>query len=308
MVEKRLRLVEEIRVTKRRIRDTTSKRVTLRRAEAVVERLDPGRQGRRLARPTCPAPGWAGHDPAHRGLQMASTVIGTFDDQKIARKVIDELAKAGLQRRDIEILEGEGDELLDVIVGRGFAKADARIYVKAVSQGKTLLATRVPEEKIDRAVEIIERFEGQSEEQGSGQGSSEAAARRGRGGAGDQQEQGRPRRGARHHRGERAAAIEETVTLREEQVEVERKPADRKLKAEEADAAFEERTIEMTETGEELEVGKEARVVEEVTLEAGRGAQGDGARHRPPLRGRGGADRRGLEEGPLTAALVFRRG
>ena len=44
MVEKRLRLVEEIRVTKRRIRDTTSKRVTLRRAEAVVERLDPGRQ------------------------------------------------------------------------------------------------------------------------------------------------------------------------------------------------------------------------------------------------------------------------
>jgi uncharacterized protein (TIGR02271 family) len=196
---------------------------------------------------------------------MASTVIGTFDDQKIARKVIDELAKAGLQRRDIEILEGEGDELLDVIVERGFSKADARSYAKAVSQGKTLLATRVPEEKIDRAVEIIERFEGQSEEQGSGRGGSEQRLV-------EAEEELAISKNKVARGGVRVTTevserpVEETVTLREEQVEVERKPADRKLKSEEADAAFEERTIEMTETGEELEVGKEARVVEEVTL------------------------------------------
>ena len=60
--------------------------------------------------------------------------------------------------------------------------------------------------------------------------------------------------------------VEETVTLREEQVEVERQPADRKLKPEEAEAAFQEKTVEMLGTSEELEVSKEARVVGEIAL------------------------------------------
>ena len=60
--------------------------------------------------------------------------------------------------------------------------------------------------------------------------------------------------------------VEETVTLREEEVEVERRPADRKLKPEEAEAAFQDKTVEMLGTSEELEVSKEARVVGEVSL------------------------------------------
>jgi stress response protein YsnF len=60
--------------------------------------------------------------------------------------------------------------------------------------------------------------------------------------------------------------VEETVRLREERVEAERRPDDRKLSPEEADAAFAERTVEMMGTGEEAEVGRTARVVEEVTL------------------------------------------
>ena len=60
--------------------------------------------------------------------------------------------------------------------------------------------------------------------------------------------------------------VEETVTLREEQVEVEHQPADRKLKPEEAEAAFQEKTVEMLGTSEELEVSKEARVIGEVAL------------------------------------------
>ena len=59
---------------------------------------------------------------------------------------------------------------------------------------------------------------------------------------------------------------EQTVTLREEAVEVERRPSDRKLKAEEAEAAFQEKTVEMLGTSEEAEVSKEARVVGEVSL------------------------------------------
>jgi uncharacterized protein (TIGR02271 family) len=59
--------------------------------------------------------------------------------------------------------------------------------------------------------------------------------------------------------------VEETVNLREERINVERRPVDRP--ASEADfAAFREVTIELTEISEEAIVQKEARVVEEVEL------------------------------------------
>ncbi len=60
--------------------------------------------------------------------------------------------------------------------------------------------------------------------------------------------------------------VKETVRLREEHVEAERRPADRTLSAKEAEAAFEEKTVEMMGTSEEAEVSKTARVVGEVAL------------------------------------------
>ena len=57
--------------------------------------------------------------------------------------------------------------------------------------------------------------------------------------------------------------VEEQVNLREERVSVERRPVDRPI----GDAAaFQERTIEATETSEQAVVAKEARVVEEVVV------------------------------------------
>lgn len=59
--------------------------------------------------------------------------------------------------------------------------------------------------------------------------------------------------------------VQEQVKLREEHVQVERRPVDRPLT--EADqAAFKDRSIEATETAEEAVIGKEARVREEVVL------------------------------------------
>jgi stress response protein YsnF len=60
--------------------------------------------------------------------------------------------------------------------------------------------------------------------------------------------------------------VEEEVRLRGERVDVERRPVDRPLAKGEVDRAFEERTVSMTEKGEEAVVGKRARVVEEVVL------------------------------------------
>src|SRR5215217_4897484 len=58
--------------------------------------------------------------------------------------------------------------------------------------------------------------------------------------------------------------VEEQVELRQEHVTIERQPVDRELRA--GDAAFQERTIEATERGEEAVVDKQARVVEEIGI------------------------------------------
>jgi uncharacterized protein (TIGR02271 family) len=58
--------------------------------------------------------------------------------------------------------------------------------------------------------------------------------------------------------------VEEQVTLREERVAVERRPVDRALG--DAEQAFQERTIEAEERGEEAVVSKQARITEEVVV------------------------------------------
>ncbi len=58
--------------------------------------------------------------------------------------------------------------------------------------------------------------------------------------------------------------VEETVRLREEHARVERRPVDRPLQA--GDEAFQERSIEVSETTEEPVVSKRSRVTEEVRV------------------------------------------
>jgi hypothetical protein len=60
--------------------------------------------------------------------------------------------------------------------------------------------------------------------------------------------------------------VEKPVTLREEEVEVERRGEDRRLSPGEADRAFQEETVEVTATSERPVVSKEARVTGEVAL------------------------------------------
>ena len=63
--------------------------------------------------------------------------------------------------------------------------------------------------------------------------------------------------------------VEQTVTLREEHVQVERRPVDEPVRSEDLEKGglLEERTIEMRETGEEPVIGKEARIREEVVMQ-----------------------------------------
>lgn len=60
--------------------------------------------------------------------------------------------------------------------------------------------------------------------------------------------------------------VEEQVRLREERVELERRPVNEPLRGADAEGAFEERSIELTERAEEAVVSKEAFVREEIGI------------------------------------------
>jgi uncharacterized protein (TIGR02271 family) len=193
---------------------------------------------------------------------MATTVIGTIGDAKNVQKLVNELVKAGFKQQDIELLEGSEQEILATIVERGFAEDDARGYAKAARGGKTLVAARAPEDEVDTAVEIIERYESAGAEGAQQQGETvqeveeELAVGKRKVATG----------GVRVTTSVSETPVEESVTLREERVEAERKPVRRTLSTEEAEAAFEEKTVEMLGTSEEAQVSKQARVTGEVAL------------------------------------------
>src|SRR5918995_915114 len=97
-------------------------------------------------------------------MPAAVTVIGTIESPKAAQKLIDELVEAGFKDRDVEILEGDEDELVAEIVGRGFDKEDARGYAEAAGRGKTVVAARASEEAEAAFAEKTVEMLGTSEE------------------------------------------------------------------------------------------------------------------------------------------------
>src|SRR3954468_10331324 len=110
---------------------------------------------------------------------MPTSVISAFDSETAGR-VVEELVRAGFPERDVAILEGGEDELVGEIVARGFSRDDAREVAAGArrgqrlgaaggaaaggsaapaGRGKRLVAAEVPEAKVDRAVEIMDRHE-----------------------------------------------------------------------------------------------------------------------------------------------------
>lgn len=198
---------------------------------------------------------------------MTTTVIGVLENPKLVGRVVDELVKAGLHKGDINVLEGAPDRIEREIVQRGFDEADARDFAQQAGRGKTLLAARTSDAKIDAAVAIMDRYEGVKGEENGESGERQ----RGETVQVVEEELQVGKRktangGVRVTSSVQEKPVEETVTLREEQVEAERRPVDRELRPEEAEEAFREKTVEMIGTSEEVEVRKEARVVEEVSL------------------------------------------
>jgi stress response protein YsnF len=215
---------------------------------------------------------------------MPTNIIGVFDDAGTVRKVTDELLEAGFREQDIDVLEErDEDALIGEVVERGIARQQARVYAEAVRRGKKLLAARSPDdESADEALAIMERYESSGDDEEEASSSSERGNGRRKAAAGGRRQQEETVREVEEEVevGKRRVAsggvrvtstvtekpVQKTVTLREEEVEVERRDVKRELSPGEAEDAFEEKTLEMTETSEEAGVEKTARVVGEVSL------------------------------------------
>jgi len=193
-------------------------------------------------------------------------IVSTFDDKDIAGKAMKALRDEGFREGDIKILQGGVDAVVAELVDRGFDEDEARGLADAAEQGKTLLAALVSEDKAEQAASIMDRFEAVQDKATEHNAAASVPI------VEEQLVVGKAKfatGGVRVTSSVEELAVEETVTLREESVSAEQRSADRELTAEEVEAAFEGKTVEVIGTTEEAKVSKEARVVGEVAIEKG---------------------------------------
>lgn len=193
-----------------------------------------------------------------------TTIVSAFDDDKVARQALQALRDEGFGEKDVQVLGGAVEKVRKTLTDDGFAKDEVDSLVEALEGGKTLVVARVEEGKADKADEILQRHEAQ-EAEASGAGETRAAVPV----VEEEVEIGKTKTsggGLRVSSRVKEKPVEANVTLREDRVEAERRDADRELSPEEADAAFKEKTIEVTGSREEAEIEKKARVTGEVEV------------------------------------------
>lgn len=217
---------------------------------------------------------------------MSRTLTAMFDSRTDAEAAKARLVASRIDADHIHIHDqGDGGDqgiwasLKSIFV----ADDDRHTYGEGIRRGGYLLTADVDESEADAAVRILDETGSvdmdrrEQELRGSGWSGRFAAT--------DTASTGREevipvveetlrvgkreveRGGARVRSYVREVPVNEQVTLREEHVNVERRPVDRALGANELTGdAFRERSIEMRETSEEAVIAKEARVVEEVVV------------------------------------------
>ena len=244
------------------------------------------------------------HEPQVGGGYQDRTITAFFDDRGKADRAVERLISAGIPRADIRAIDGQNEGGNRVELGAsdrgGFWDAladlfmpeeDRYTYAEGLRRGGYLVSVTAGAEHYDQALDILDdegtidigereqswRAEGWG---GYKAGSSEftsATARSDLSGTSGTEEiipvaEEKLRVGKRdvsHGRVRVRSYVVETpvseqVSLREENVTVQRRAVDRPLTG--SDRLFEDRTIEVEERGEEAVVAKEARVREELIV------------------------------------------
>jgi stress response protein YsnF len=198
-----------------------------------------------------------------------------YDDAAKAEKVVNEIVNAGIGRDQVQVLSGNGSgtaSVIDKLSEQGVEKDEAAVYAEAIGKGRSMVTVQAPDERADETFEMMNELGARDLDEllAEAQGSQEQ----------EEAEETVPvveeqvsigkrkvmRGGVRVTSTVSERPVEETVRLREEKVEVEKTEADRKLSPQEAEKAFQQKTVELAETAEEAVISKEARVVEEVSL------------------------------------------
>jgi len=205
---------------------------------------------------------------------MATTTIGLFDDNAQAQEAIEHLVSSGFDRSSIHIINNADD--LSMV--RGVPSGDAEFYRDYLGQNGLLVAVTTEQGRASEAAQILAsgnvvdadarsmeyRQKGVSNAQLRDYDDHDVVlpvieeniqvGKR-------QVESGR----MRIYTEVTETPVEEQVTLREERVNVERRPVDRAISS--ADMTnFKEGEMEIRTMSEEAVVSKEARVVEEVVV------------------------------------------
>ena len=205
-----------------------------------------------------------------------NNVIGVFDSTGTADQVISDLTSSGFSSSAVTRYEG-GSDLESRLTSAGVEADEAREYAASVSQGGALVVAQAEDSQTDEAVAIMNRYyTGSSTDTDTAQyaaGDTQTVADTGEGEARLAVAEERLMVGKREisRGGVRVRSVvserqaEAQVSLRDETINVERRPVDRA--ATDADTnVFSDQTLEFTETDEEAVVAKETRVIEEVVI------------------------------------------
>ena len=188
-----------------------------------------------------------------------TTIVSALESKETAQKALEALRKEGFGEGEVQLLNGSAENVRKTLSEDGFEGDEVSGLVEAFEGGKALVVARVEEEKADKADEILQRYEQQGEQSEGGKSVPVVE---------EELEIGKKKatRGVRVSSRVKEKPVEANVKLREERVEAERRDADRELSPEEADAAFKEKTVEVTGSREEVEVEKKAHVTGEVEV------------------------------------------
>src|SRR3954453_14442751 len=190
---------------------------------------------------------------------MPTSVIGLFEDQDTARKVVSALTEVGVNEDAVETWsDTAADKVTERLVAAGYDEDKARGYGKALETGGTLIVADVDDNKADAALETMRQFEVLTPEALRERNSKQQQGKQKAHVIEETLEVGKAATtsGKRLKTEVSEREVEETVSLKEETVDVERSRVERSLKPEEADKAFGERTVEVTATTEKPVVSK----------------------------------------------------
>lgn len=285
ITEKRLVLKEEIHIHRHREVETVDTPVTVRSMRAIVERDGP-------------RPGEDSSD--HRRSRMTQTLTALFDSRADVKSAERRLTEIGVPPGAVHVIDQESSaQSTTAREPMGFwaklkqvslPQEDRDSYEEGVRRGGIFFTASVDEQQVDRAITALEQcnpvdLERRQEEwRRSGWSGAQAtratAASSGAAQSGRDQEEVIPvaeerlRVGKRevNRGGVRARAyvveepVQEDVRLREEHVEIERRPVNQPAASGAEDRVMQERTVEMSETAEVPVVQKETQVKEELVV------------------------------------------